>query len=75
MTGTEDLNGLMAKAESLGAKCYARIDGTAFAKEGRTIIASVRVEGARGIGPFRMSPVAAAEALRNFIATSAGEAA
>jgi hypothetical protein len=40
MTGTEELNGLMAQAERLGAKCYARIDGTALAKEGRTIIAS-----------------------------------
>ena len=67
MTSTQELRNLIAQAEARGATITTWIDEEALRTEGREIIATVRVIGA-GCGPFPMGAIAAAEALRNFLA-------
>lgn len=67
MTSTQELRALIAKAEARGATIT--VTKCAWAElEGRDVIESVQVAGLRGVGPFPMGAVAAAERLRQVLA-------
>jgi hypothetical protein len=54
-----------------GAEITVTMDEEARASEGRDLIATVTVAGVRGIGPYPMAPIAAAEAMRAALASIA----
>ena len=62
-TSTDELNGLIDQARQRGARVTVVWDEDA-AVEGRRVHESVRVTGLPGIGTHPMSPIAAAERLR-----------
>jgi len=64
MTTTKELNNLIAKAEKMGAD----ITVVWNEEDGRKLHESVAVKGLKGCGPFPMSPIAAAERLRELTA-------
>lgn len=64
MTDTKELNTLINQAEALGAVVTVTYDQDALIDEGRHIHETIQVTGLAGIGPYPMSPIAAAESLR-----------
>jgi hypothetical protein len=42
-------------------------DNNAMSEQGRTIIDTVQITGVKGVGPFPMSPIAAAERMRSIV--------
>lgn len=68
MTNTAELLSLIHQARALGADAFITWDSEAKRTEGRDIIVRVTVTGAKGIGPYPMAPIAAAERLREFVA-------
>jgi hypothetical protein len=67
MTSEKELRELVEKARCMGALVEVAHDAHATATEGRQVIDMVRVVGVKGIGPFPMPAIAAAEALRQFV--------
>jgi hypothetical protein len=64
MTDTRELDELVATARYHGATVTVEYDKEAQATEGRRVYESIQVSGMRGVGPFAMSPLSAAETLR-----------
>lgn len=64
MTDEKELRELVEAARARGAEVFVRHDEDALRTEGRELIDEVKVLGVPGIGPFPMSALAAAEALR-----------
>ena len=58
----------MTRAEAKGAVVTVQIDELELAAEGREIITQVHVLGIKGVGPHPMSPISAAERLREALA-------
>jgi len=67
ITDTKELLTLIAKAEARGAVVGVQYDETAFVEEGRKIITRVQVLGLKGIGPYPMDALSAAERLREAV--------
>jgi hypothetical protein len=61
MTNTAELNSLIAKMSNNGCDVTCTRDA-----EGR--YTEIAISGAKGIGPFPMSPISAAERMREFLA-------
>lgn len=68
MVDNHELVTLIHRAREAGAIVHVDYDYAAFKEEGRRLVSRVQVHGARGVGPFPMAPIAAAEALRRFLA-------
>jgi len=64
MTDTNELDRLVASARYWGATVAVKYDDDAMRDEGRRIYESIQVAGLKGVGPYPMSPIAAAETLR-----------
>lgn len=64
MTNTQELDDLIIQARSLGAIVTITYDANALATEGRQVHRSIQVSNYPGVGPCPMSPISAAEALR-----------
>lgn len=64
MTSNGELNDLISKARAVGANVETQLDVDALLEEGREVIAAVRIEGLKGVGPCWMSAIAAAERIR-----------
>jgi hypothetical protein len=71
MTSNQELLELIEFARSQGATVEVGRDTQAWEDEGRFLVETVRVSGVPGIGSFPMAALAAAEALRRFMASSA----
>lgn len=69
MTSDKELLELIAFARLQGGVIEIQHDAMAWEEEGRVLIGSVRVVGLPGIGQHPMGVVAAAEALRRYVAT------
>lgn len=69
MTDEKELRQLIQDIRDRGAIVTVTLDEAARLQEGRELIDSVQIEGVKGIGPHPMSPVAAAEAMREALAT------
>lgn len=67
MTDLLELTNLIARAEAKGAHVEVEYDQKALPEEGRTVPLSLTVTGLRGCGPGEMSPIAAAERLRELV--------
>ena len=68
MTSQKELRDLIARAEAKGAVVTVQIDELELSAEGREIITQVHVLGIKGVGPHPMSPISAAERLREALA-------
>jgi len=64
MTTTAELKKLIEMAEMRGASVVATLDEQAMINEGREIFDTIQISGLKGCGPYPMSPIAAAEKLR-----------
>ncbi len=64
MTDEKELRELIRKAEKRGATVKIEYDLMAEFLEGSKIIESIQISGLKGFGPFPMSPIVAAERLR-----------
>ena len=67
MTTTAELKSLIEKAEAKGATVTVTFDEEIMETEGREIYETIQVSGLKGCGPFPMSPIAAAERLRELV--------
>lgn len=67
-TCNTELRDLISKAEAMGATVHVEYDMDALIDEDRSIINEVQVSDLKGCGPFLMSPIAAAERLRELTA-------
>ena len=67
MTDNKELTELIARLKRNGVSVFITYDKRAQA-EGREIIDTVQVAGVFGIGPFPMSAIGAAEAMRRVLA-------
>jgi hypothetical protein len=70
MTDNAELLNLIEGLRLRGAEITVTMDEEAKA-EGRELVATVTVSGVRGIGPYPMAPIAAAEAMRAALASIA----
>lgn len=69
MTSTEELNSLIEAARNNGAVILVTYDADARMFEGRDIIETVQVVGGvKGVGPYPMPAITAAERLRQIAA-------
>ncbi len=66
-TTTKELLSLIKKVEAKGATVEIEYDMEALIEEGRSIIESVKITGLKGCGPFAMSPISAAERMRELV--------
>lgn len=64
MTDIKELEALIAKMIAKGARATINYNQS----EGRNAVASVQIHDAKGIGPHPMAPIAAAEAMRAWLA-------
>lgn len=67
MTSNDELRALIEQLREHGASVALTYDEELRASEGREVIATVTVSGVRGIGPEPMSPISAAERMREAI--------
>jgi hypothetical protein len=67
-TCSEEIRGLISKAEGMGAVVHVEWDLDALIDEGRSIITEVQVSGLKGCGPYPMSAITASERLRELTA-------
>lgn len=67
MTDLRELTELIARAEAKGAHVEVEYDSEALSQEGRTVPKKLTVSGLRDCGPGAMSPIAAAERLRELV--------
>lgn len=67
MTDEQEIKELIRKAEALGARIIRTRDEEAFRTEGRDLTESLTVSGVPGFGPLPMSPIFAAERLRELV--------
>lgn len=67
MVSQRELEQLCTKAAAKGARVLVILDKAA-AREGRTVYSQVTIVGLTGCGPAPMSPIAAAERLRECFA-------
>jgi hypothetical protein len=65
MTNNKELHALVTRACDAGANVLVTYDHAARISEGRKIIATVQVQGVKGIGPYPMPAIRAAERLRD----------
>ena len=68
MTSQKELRNLIARAEAKGAIVTVQLDESALESEGREIITRLNVVGLKGVGTHPMSPISAAERLREALA-------
>lgn len=66
MTDDKEIEALVAKARAMGATVtiLRQLEREAGRLTGRNPIQTVQVAGLKGVGPYPMSPIAAAERLR-----------
>jgi len=69
MTSDKELLELIAFARLQGVVVEIQHDAMAWEEEGRVLIGTVRVVGLPGVGPHPMGALAAAEALRRYVAS------
>ena len=67
MTSTKELNELMTKIEAKGGKVVVEWDTEAEILEGRKIYKRITVTNLKGCGSFPMSPIYAAEKMRDLL--------
>lgn len=67
MTDEKEIKDLIRQAEALGATITRTRDEEAFREEGRDLTETITVSGVPGFGPCPMSPIFAAERLREFV--------
>ena len=72
MTDTPQLLALISKVKSLGGKVTVEWDATAKEREGRDIISTVQIQNMPGCGPHPMSPISAAERMREIVTNILG---
>lgn len=71
MTNTDEILALADRMAKAGASVLIEFDAHARTTEGRMIVNTVQITDAKGIGPYPMSPIGAAERMRAFLAAAA----
>ena len=64
MTDNKELIELIRKIKVIGGNVTVTYDNEALQNEGRQIIDTVQISGVKGIGPYPMSAIGAAESMR-----------
>lgn len=72
MTDTPELLTLISKVKSLGGKVTVEWDTATKEREGRDIISTVQIQNVPGCGPHPMSPISAAERMREIVTNILG---
>lgn len=72
MTNTGELDTLIDRARALGAVVFVKWDMNAWRAERRRIYHTIQVANT-DMGPHPMAPIAAAEALRSFVAKAGSQ--